>query len=203
MTPPPGQLEVHWATTGVSVRVHPLRRHPTDLRHYWAGAALRWVQLCIAATFPLVVLKLLGDLTPAAPMVLYGVLALFGPVVESAIRWRWENAELTVEIEPHEVRLVHRLGPLPVVTETIVLDELRRVGLHGDGLRFDYQSGRVVREPMPALTDEARAWLLDAIQEARDATADFWRDQVQHAGEQARMQALLDQRSVEPVSPPR
>ena len=181
----PGQLEVAWDPAGVEVAFFPLRRHPEDRESFYVAAVGRAGVLALASTVPLLFLQGFHFVADWFPPLVVALTAVAGVIFEAGVRWRRENAHITLRIQPDGLDLIHRMGPLPVVTESVDLGDLERVQLDEDGtLRMVLKDGKTVCEPLPGLSSGARTWILDLIKDARRSSAGFWLDHV--ATDQAR-----------------
>lgn len=191
----PAGLDVRWQGAGATVALNPLIER--ERKGFFPSAGQRILLLYLLVAVPLTLGEMLGLLSDAAPVWTLVAISLLGPVWELVARWRRGNARLTFEIGPQELRLIHHMNGVHVVTEVIPLETLRRVDHDGDTLRFVLDD-RTISEPMPALGEDERAWLVEMVLEARSATAEFWRDQLAHAAREAEVRQLT-----EGISPPR
>ncbi len=191
MRPRPGVLRVRWLTAGVEVGCRPLDVPADPLIAEAVHGALWWGAVGTVVVMALQALGVVGyDLSP----LLVGAAALGGALWAMALRIRRRHSHLTLRVAPPALTLGHRVLGVPVATERIPLERVRRVEVDGDLLVVHRHDGRPLREPLPALTDGERAWLVDQVLAARALTDAFLRDAL-HTADHARELRAVQRRA--------
>ncbi len=190
VTNAPAGLAIDWSPVGASIACRPLGGLP---RVVVFGRAATWTGACLLVTAVGLVPLRLFDLVPLA---LPPIALLACPVVallfELVAELRRTASEMTMKVGPGSLVVEHRMFGLTLATEAFDLDEVRRFEVDDRHRLVVLLRETPARyEPIYGLPAEARDFLVDLLEDARQSGTRFSRDRLASTADAAAIERLV------------
>lgn len=191
VTDTPAGLTLVGSVDGAVVTFRPLQR--VSFVGFVADTASLTGTLLLIVSLACIPLRLL-DLVPIdlPPLALLScpVAALVAQMVAATRR---DASVMTLRVTPQHLVVEHRLLGVSVVTERYALDDVRRFELdHRDRLVIGLRTAPPRYEPIPGLSEEARTFLVELLEDARQSGSRFARDEHASARDAAAVAQLAE-----------
>lgn len=174
VTDTPRGLDITWSPSGAHLRCRPLRA-PIDLAAS-AGRAL-WMTgvLTLVNSYALIPLRLLDLVPMELPPAAIAAGPLVAMFVEALAALRRDGSEMVLWVAPGTLEIEHRLFGMHLITESFALDRVRRFELVDRRLVVSLRDAPARFEPLDGLSSEARSFVRDLLEDARQSGARFAR----------------------------